>query len=40
MREWDPFEYDDVMTLCDIMEHCDDCPRMGDDCDGRYEDEE
>jgi hypothetical protein len=39
MREWDPFEYDDVMTLCDINE-CSDCPRMGDDCDGRYDEEE
>ena len=24
----------DVRTLCDIVDSCDDCPKMGDDCDG------
>ena len=32
-------EYDDVVTYCDINK-CSDCPRMGDDCDGKYDDEE
>ena len=27
-------EYDNVVTYCDIYK-CDDCPRMGDDCDGK-----
>ena len=29
---------DDVVTYCDINE-CPDCPRYGDDCDGRCDDE-
>ena len=29
----------DVRTLCDICE-CSDCPRMGDDCDGRDDEED
>lgn len=40
MRKYDPLEYDDVRTLCDVIDNCDGCPRMGDDCDGRYEEEE
>ena len=32
-------EYDDVATYCDIY-NCDDCPRKGDDCDGKADDEE
>lgn len=34
--DWEYFkdEYDDIRTLCDVTE-CRDCPRMGDDCDGR-----
>lgn len=28
-------EYDDVRTICETMESCEDCPRMGDDCDGK-----
>jgi hypothetical protein len=32
-------EYDDVITYCDINE-CKDCPRMGDDCDGEFDDDE
>jgi len=24
----------DARTLCDIVDSCDDCPKMGDDCDG------
>lgn len=35
---WDD-EYDDVRSLCDIND-CADCPRKGDDCDGRYEDDD
>lgn len=33
-------DYDDVRTLCDIMDSCSDCPRMGDDCDGRDDEED
>ena len=36
MREYDPMEYDDIRTYCDIYT-CEDCPRYGDDCDGRGE---
>lgn len=32
-------EYDDVTTYCDIYS-CDECPRMGDDCDGEPEEGE
>ena len=32
-------EYDDIRTICDICT-CDDCPRCGDDCDGKYEEED
>ena len=32
-------EYDDIVTYCDIYK-CDDCPRYGDDCDGKWEDED
>ena len=28
----------DRVTLCEIYK-CDECPRMGDDCDGRWEEE-
>lgn len=31
-------EYD-VPTYCDICT-CDDCPRCGDDCDGKYDEED
>lgn len=31
-------EYD-IVTYCDINE-CSDCPRYGDDCDGKEEDDE
>ena len=27
------------ITLCDINDNCEECPRYGDDCDGRGEDE-
>ena len=27
----------DNITLCDINEDCTECPRFGDDCDGRGE---
>ena len=30
-------EYE-ALTLCDVVTSCDDCPRMGDDCDGEYRD--
>lgn len=29
-------EYDDIITYCDICK-CEDCPRMGDDCDGEFD---
>ena len=29
-------EYDDVTTYCDVYQ-CEECPRYGDDCDGRGE---
>ena len=35
-----PEDYDDVRTLCDVMDSCEDCPRYGDDCDGRFDDDE
>lgn len=31
-------EYDDMISFCDIYE-CSDCPRYGDDCDGKADDE-
>lgn len=42
MKEYDPFEYDDIRTDCDIFDDCRDCARLGDDCDGRedYEEDE
>jgi len=39
MRDFDYLDYDDARSYCDINE-CDDCPRMGDDCDGEWDDEE
>lgn len=33
-------DYDDVRTICDIMDNCKDCPRMGDDCDGMGDDDD
>ena len=36
MRTYDPLEYDDIRSYCDIYQDCRDCPRLGDDCDGRY----
>ena len=32
-------EDQEIVTLCDINE-CSDCPRYGDDCDGKEEDDE
>lgn len=29
----------DNITLCDINEDCTECPRYGDDCDGRAEED-
>ena len=29
---YDPFENDDIITYCDVN-YCNECPRMGDDCD-------
>lgn len=40
MKQYDPLERDDIITYCEIYEKCDDCPRLGDDCDGRGEDDE
>jgi len=28
----------EVITYCDIIDRCEDCPRCGDDCDGKDED--
>lgn len=28
----------EVVTYCDIIDRCEDCPRCGDDCDGKDED--
>ena len=39
-RQFDPLEYDDIRTYCDIFECCEECPRCGDDCDGEPDDEE
>ena len=39
MRIFDPLEYDDVRTYCDIYS-CRECPRCGDDCDGELDDDE
>lgn len=36
---WWPEDEPDIITLCDINK-CEDCPRYGDDCDGRWEDED
>ena len=30
----------DGITYCDVVESCEECPRYGDDCDGRGEDDE
>ena len=30
----------DVRTLCDIMDSCSDCPRYGDDCGGKGDEED
>jgi hypothetical protein len=30
----------DRVTYCDVVECCEECPRYGDDCDGRGEDDE
>lgn len=36
---YDPFNNDDIVTYCDIYD-CSDCPRCGNDCDGKWEDED
>lgn len=38
MTKYDQLEWDDVITLCDVVD-CEDCPRRGDDCDGECEEE-
>ena len=38
-ERYDPMECDDIRTLCEICD-CDDCPRMGDDCDGKPDDDD
>lgn len=30
----------DVVTYCDVIENCEDCPRYADECDGRSDDDE
>lgn len=39
LDEYDAYDPFDGATLCDINE-CSDCPRYGDDCDGKEEDNE
>lgn len=29
----------DFITYCDVIQNCEECPRYGDDCDGRSEEE-
>ena len=36
MKEFDPY---DIVTYCDVCE-CEECPRYGDDCDGKGDDED
>ena len=36
---YDPYDPFDNTTYCDIYE-CYDCPRMGDDCDGKENEDE
>ena len=38
MRDFDYLDYDDVTSYCDVYD-CDDCPRMGEDCDGEWDGE-
>ena len=38
LDEYDPYDPFDGVTYCDINE-CSDCPRYGDDCDGKCEEE-
>lgn len=35
---YDPFENDDIVTYCDVISDCRECPKYGDDCDGDPED--
>lgn len=35
--EW--YDLTEMLTQCDVVESCKDCPRMGDDCDGMEADE-
>lgn len=28
-----------MTTLCDVIDNCTECPRYGDDCDGRGDDD-
>ena len=39
MKYYDPLEWDDIKTYCDIFD-CSDCPRCGDDCDGEFYEED
>lgn len=36
-ENFDPY---DIVTYCDVIDRCEECPRYGDDCDGKGEDEE
>lgn len=29
----------DIIKICDVVDSCETCPRMGDDCDGEVDDE-
>ena len=29
----------EVLTYCDIIDKCEDCPRCGDDCEGKDEED-
>lgn len=31
---------DEYISICEVVNGCEDCPRMGDDCDGRCDDDE
>lgn len=35
--EW--YDLTEMLSICDVVNGCEDCPRMGDDCDGMEADE-
>ena len=34
------YEDEDIVTYCDVIDDCEECPRYGDDCDGRGDEDE